>query len=523
MRILYLDIDTLRADHLGCYGYHRNTSPNIDRIAQEGLRLNNYHCSDAPCLPSRTALVTGRFGIHTGVVGHGGTTADIRREGAERGFKSRLERESLPGILSTLGLKTVTISPFAARHGAWHFYAGFDEMHNTGLGGLEAVEDVTPTALEWINRHAQEDDWFLHINYWDPHTPYRAPVEFGNPFQDDPIPEWLTDKVLMEHRRLVGPHKPGNVSGFFNEPGTLDSFLPHGTIKTPAEITNMQDLKQLFDGYDCGIRRADAHAGKLFEALEKQGVMDDLIIIISSDHGENMGELGIYAEHGTADYATTRIPMIIRWPGETTGRVEDGLHYNLDLAPTLADMLGVDPPPIWDGRSFAPAIREGRECGRPYLVLSQCAHVCQRSVRFDRWLYIRTYHDGFNLFPDEMLFDINADPHEQVNVARERPEVCKDAVYLLNDWHDDMMKTMDSPTDPLWTVIREGGPLHAKGRLKDYCEFLKGTDRAYAIQELERKHPGEFGATLHPSGYAARATAKTLEKRFRGTPNQGEE
>ena len=81
MRILFLDLDTLRPDHLGCYGYHRNTSPNIDRIAAEGTRFTNYFCSDAPCLPSRAALMTGRHGIHTGVVGHGGTTADMRIEG----------------------------------------------------------------------------------------------------------------------------------------------------------------------------------------------------------------------------------------------------------------------------------------------------------------------------------------------------------------------------------------------------------------------------------------------------------
>ena len=68
MRILYIDIDTLRPDHLGCYGYHRNTSPNIDRLAASGLRFTNVHASDTPCLPSRTALLTGRFGIHNGVV-----------------------------------------------------------------------------------------------------------------------------------------------------------------------------------------------------------------------------------------------------------------------------------------------------------------------------------------------------------------------------------------------------------------------------------------------------------------------
>lgn len=514
MRILYLDIDTLRPDHLGCYGYHRNTSPNIDRIAAEGVRFTNYFCSDAPCLPSRTALMTGRFGIHTGVVGHGGTAADIDTEGAERTFKSRLERESLPGFLNTHGLKTVSISPFAERHGAWWFYAGFNEMHNTGLSGLETADDITPVALDWISRHAKEEDWFLHINYWDPHTPYRVPVEFGNPFKNDPVPAWITEEVLAEHRKLVGPHKPGNVNGFSNELDMLSRFLPEGTIKTPGEIVNMQDLRQLFDGYDCGIRYADAHVGMLFDEFEKQGVMDDLVIIISSDHGENMGEFGIYAEHGTADCATTNIPMIIRWPGKKAGCVEDGFQYNLDLAPTLADMLGLDPVPIWDGRSFAPAIREGKACGRDYLVVSQCAHVCQRSVRFDRWLYMRTYHDGFNLFPNEMLFDIDADPHQTMDLAGERSEVCRDAAYLLNEWHDEMMKTMDSATDPLRTVIREGGPLHAKGQLKSYCDFLKGSDRSYAIEELRSRHPLEFGETLNSLDYAEEATMEAYRKKL---------
>ena len=79
MRVLYIDIDTLRADHLGCYGYHRKTSPNIDRLAQQSVRFECCYASDVPCLPSRTALVTGRFGTHNGVVGHGGTAAAHRR------------------------------------------------------------------------------------------------------------------------------------------------------------------------------------------------------------------------------------------------------------------------------------------------------------------------------------------------------------------------------------------------------------------------------------------------------------
>ena len=116
MRVLYMDLDTTRSDHLGCYGYHRNTSPTIDRIASEGVVFENCYCSDAPCLPSRTALMSGQFGIHTGVVGHGGTAADRRIVGSRRGFKDyHLEQEALPHIFRRQGMRTVLFSPFGER------------------------------------------------------------------------------------------------------------------------------------------------------------------------------------------------------------------------------------------------------------------------------------------------------------------------------------------------------------------------------------------------------------------------
>jgi choline-sulfatase len=176
-----------------------------------------------------------------------------------------------------------------------------------------------------------------------------------------------------------------------------------------------------------------------------------------------MGELGIYSEHGTADQGTCHIPMIIRWPNGLKGTVDEGLHYHLDLAPTLADLLGAAKPESWDGASFANSITEGAPTGREYLVVSQCAHVCQRSVRFEDWLYIRTYHDGHHGFPKEMLFNLKQDPYEQHNAAEERRDICMNAVYLLNEWHDEMMSTMKEDIDPLWTVMKEGGPYHARG------------------------------------------------------------
>jgi len=485
MRVLFLDLDSLSPDHMGCYGYHRDTTPNVDRIAAEGVRFDNYYTSDAPCAPSRAALMSGRFGIHNGIVGHGGTAADFRREGAERKFSDTLSRESLPAFLRSAGLRTVLFSPFGERHAQWTFYAGFSEIHNSGKRGMESAEEVTPGVLDWIERQAASDDWFLYVNYWDPHTPYRAPAEFGNPFEQDPLPDWFTEEVLERHLQKIGPHSPREINMYNSE--TNPAYPRH-----IGEIRNMNDLRRMIDGYDTGIRYMDEQIGQLFEALERKGVMDDLVIVITADHGENMGQLGIYGEHGTADQGTCHIPMIVRWPGVTTPHVDRGLHYHLDLLPTLADLLQMPSCASWDGRSYAPSVVSRIDTGRDFLVLSQCAHVCQRSVRFENWMYMRTYHDGYHLFPDEMLYDLKSDPFEQRDVACEHLPELQQAVYYLNQWHDQMMKTMPFDTDPLWTVMKEGGPYHARGHLKAYIRQLEQTGRSYAVDELQRRHPSEF-------------------------------
>ncbi|MFD2672242.1 sulfatase family protein [Marinicrinis sediminis] len=485
MRVLMLDLDSLSVDHMSCYGYHRQTTPNIDRIAKEGVKFDNYYTSDAPCAPSRAALMSGRFGIHNGVVGHGGTAADMRREGIERDFQDTLAKESLPAFLRTNGLKTVLFSPFAERHAQWTFYAGFSEIHNSGNCGMESAEEVTPNVLNWIDRNAQQDDWFMYVNYWDPHTPYRAPESFGNPFQDEPLPDWLTEDVLEKHRQKTGPHSARDINMYNNKTNPL---YP----RQPGELPDMDGLRQMIDGYDCGIRYMDGHIGELFAALERQGVMDDLVIIITADHGENQGQLGIYGEHGTADQGTCRIPMIFRWPGVTQPHLNQGLHYHLDLLPTLAELLDKPACASWDGQSYASALSGEKESGRDYVVVSQCAHVCQRSVRFEDWIYIRSYHDGYHLFPKEMLFNLREDPYEQHNIAEAHQQVCKDAVYRLQEWHDDMMSTMPYDTDPLWTVMKEGGPFHAKGHLKAYTEWLEQSERSEAAAELRQRYPAEF-------------------------------
>ncbi|MBC2607074.1 sulfatase-like hydrolase/transferase [Pelagicoccus albus] len=496
MRILYIDIDSLRPDHLGCYGYHRDTSPNIDSIARESMIFTGCYTPDAPCMPSRTAFYSGRFGIQTGVVGHGGTGADPKPQGVSRSFDDQFGAYGLGRQLQNLGFHTAMISPFGQRHSAHWFYAGFNEIHNTGLGGMESAEQVLPVIKEWLLKNQEQDNWFLHINLWDPHTPYRVPEHFGNPFEKTPLPDWLQDPSALErHQKMVGPHSALDV-GMYN--GEEDPNHP----RQPGSLTCESQLRRLIDGYDTGVLYADDAVGQIIQNLKDAGLYEETAIIVSSDHGENLGELGIYAEHGTADEITCKVPMIIKWPGGHTG-INSKLHYNLDLAPTLMDLLGGETQEIWDGQSFAAAIVSGdSNSGREEVALSQCAHVAQRSIRWADWLYLRTYHDGFHLFPQEMLFNLKEDPYEQNDLAATSPEICKEGAWRLMRWHDAQMQKMaefaSDSVDPLWTVVREGGPFHArpispghpgsKEALRAYFDRLENTGRSEGAAKLRERH-----------------------------------
>ncbi|MXW58981.1 MAG: sulfatase [Acidimicrobiia bacterium] len=484
MRILYIDIDTLRADHLGCAGYHRNTTPNIDALAADGVRFSNVYASDVPCLPSRTALITGMFGIRNGVANHGGMAADLRPQGAERSFFSAIAANSWASRFYWSGYHTASISSFPFRHSATWWNSGFMESMNLmrGFGG-ERADQVLPGALRWLNDNAGAEDWFLHVHLWDPHTPYNAPADYGNPFEDSPAPEWHTEEVRARNWPLAGPHSAQEPWGF-----KPDEWGPPPP-RQPWNLSTMDEVKQTFDGYDTGIRYADDAVGTLVNQLADHGVLDETAILVSSDHGEAFGELGVYADHQAADEATCHIPSVLRWPG-IEPQVHEGLLYHLDVGATIVDLAGIDIPFLWDGVSVADDIRTGDHGGRESLVVSQGAWSVQRGVRWGDHLYLRTWHDGYHAaWNEEMLFDIASDPHETDDLAGQAPSVLAEGRDMLQSWTDDQMTRSYSPVDPLKIVLAEGGPFHCKGHLPDYLERLEATGRSEAAAVLRQRHP----------------------------------
>ncbi|NND75685.1 MAG: sulfatase [Ilumatobacter sp.] len=487
MRFLYIDIDTLRADHLGCSGYHRNTSPNIDALAADGVRFDNVYASDVPCLPSRTALATGMFGIRNGVVNHGGVAADLRAEGPERQFVGRVARDAWASQFSRAGWHTASISSFPFRHSATWWNHGVMEAMNLmrGMGG-ERADEVLPGALDWLDRRGRADQWFLHLHLWDPHTPYNTPDDYGNPFADDPVPAWHTEEVRQRNWDLAGPHSAQEPWGY--TPDEWGAPPP----RHPWNANSMDAVKGIFDGYDVGIRYADDAVGAVLDKLDALGVLDDTAILVSSDHGEAFGELGVYADHQAADEATCHIPAILRWPG-VAARSYAGLHYHLDIAATVVELAGIEvPTPWWSGRSIASALRDGSEAGRDALFLSQGAWSCQRGVRWGDHLSLRTMHDGFHAhWNDDMLFDVVSDPHETTDLAPVRDDLVTEAATLLDTWIAAQVdQALGGPEagDPMDVVLAEGGPYHTRGHLPAYLDRLRATGRGHWADVLVERH-----------------------------------
>ncbi|MBD3420235.1 MAG: sulfatase-like hydrolase/transferase [Chitinivibrionales bacterium] len=478
MKILFIDIDTLRPDHLGCYGYHRNTSPSIDRIAADAIRFDQCYVPDAPCLPSRAALHFGRFGIHTGAINHAGRYADPHIDNQQRGFQTNPNRRQLTHCIQKAGYHTSTVSSFAGRHSAWWFLARFNDVFDCGRCGGELSSEVLDQALEYMDKYRNEENWYLHFNIWDPHTPYRVPEGYGNPFENDSIAGWVSQEMIDKHQNSYGPHSANAV-----QHNPTAEPLP----REVSQIRNLADYKKWIDGYDVGIRHADDAIGRLLARLDEWGIYEQTAIVVTSDHGENQGELNVYGDHQNADLITNRVPMLVKWPG-IPPRIDDRLHYQFDITATMLRQLGCPIPEKWDAGPIADSLAETSTTGRDYLVVSQAAWSCQRAVIFDEYILIKTYADGLKEYPELMLFHRFDDPHELHDLAGAKPDTVRRGLQLLQQWIDEQMDIADVKEDPMLKVIQEGGPSHTRYRYQLLVDYYLSIDREDIAQKMIAKY-----------------------------------
>lgn len=449
MRIILFDIDCLRPDHLGCYGYPRPTSPTIDALAREGVRFTRYFCADSPCLPSRAGWASGRFGIRNGIVSNFGAGAQFRIR-LRPYVGPHPDSQMLMRHLRANGYEPISFSNFADRHNAFWFTCGWSEYHTPNLkGGAETAQEVNDVVLRWLGQNARRENYVLHINYWDVHRCYKMDASWADRFKGYPVSqEWPDEEAIRVHQALGGP--------FTAQRQFKDNTSPYPLM--PGAVRSRRDFEHMVTGYDAAIAYADHHVQVVLDELDRQGVLQDAVIVVTADHGDAFGEHGIYSDHVCADECIHRIPLIIRWPGRTPGdKTSDALLYNVDLAATLCDLLGLSIPAEWDGASFKEQVEGEPGGGREYLVWDHGLYTVQRAVRTRTHLMIRTYdHYGYGFAPVE-LYDINRDPYQTKDLAGQMPELVSDCDHRMLEWTQSQLARDGWRPDPLMAVLEERG------------------------------------------------------------------
>ncbi len=426
MKILVLVIDTLRADHLGCYGYAKNTSPNIDKFSKESTVFKNDIAADVPTQPSFTSFMTGMRGIVNGVVSH---------------HPSEQVPDSVPliqGLLSPT-MKTVGVSTLYGMKK--YFSRGFHYYFNPVAGNPERLqqvhaEEINPYVIEWLKQH-HDEDFYMFVHYWDPHVVYEPPERYRGMFYSG-----------------GDPKDPGNHS--LDALKSSPIWAMHGPwIEEVAPgVTDVDYITSLYDGE---IRRVDDAFQELVDELKDLKIYDETLFVVTADHGESMNDHGVYFDHATVYQEIIRVPLIIRYPGVFPAKVVGGLVQNIDVTSTILDLAKVRHP-AYEGINLL-SVAKGEAEPRKEAFSDQALWSIKRTMIRDEgkhvYKLIVTLDEGFWPVPDRELYDLSSDPNELNNLTGSEEELLNDMELRLRRWEDSMLK---GRVDPIRKIFELGLP-----------------------------------------------------------------
>jgi len=390
--ILVIAVDSLRADHLGSYGYRRLTSPHIDRLAAQGSLFEQYWSPHIPTTPGYASMLTGKDCFGTGIVG-------LRQSEFAPGCKTMAE------ILGEAGYSTscVGFTGNAASRGFERYldYKAWGSLAEAPLRKAEALNEVAQPELD---RLIDEDKpWFVLLRHMDPHAPYLPPSPYDRLFYWGD--ECDTAKSSMAPVMSFAPF-----ADFFS------SWMPPGVT----------DADFIMASYDGAIAYMDACIGRILHQLEARGVAERTIVVLTADHGESLFEHDCYFDHHGLYDCVLHVPLIVRYPGRVPsgGRLNE-LAQHADLLPTLLELAGLRDaiPRDVTGRSLLRLIQGATGRRDPELYLTEATWMRKHGWRTPRWKLIVALEPDFHFKPPVELYDLRADPAEEVNLAHTHPEV----------------------------------------------------------------------------------------------------
>ncbi len=385
--IIYL-IDTLRADHLSCYGYHRQTSPNIDALAAEGFLFQQVSAHSPWTKPTTATLLTGLHPREHGATDWG----DILPN----------EVETVAEILVGRGYETRAFVTNNFASGLFGITQGFQQ--ESLLPEMPAAE-VTERVAAWLGDRTGQAPFFLYVHTLDPHSPYEPPERFNR---------WSQRRVPIETQHLE------------DESARLAPDPGSGKPSRPSAVNDAIDL------YDGEILANDEAFGKLIQALKLQGEYDNSVIIVVSDHGEEFFEHYGFGHCRTLYPEVLGVPWVMKLPQQMgAGTVVKGEWQQLDVVPSALAALGVSPTANMEGLVFNPetpqaprsrAISLHAEVGPDNGLLEHKELLRMEGVRRDSWLYLRHRAQTHPASEPEELFELGADPTAASNLVLQRSD-----------------------------------------------------------------------------------------------------
>lgn len=420
--VLLISLCSVRADHLGCYGYGRKTSPALDKLAGEATVFERAVAQWPKTVPSFVSM-------HTGLYPH--TTGVMR---VTPGHRLDDSYSTLAEILGAAGYRTAAYVSSPPLNKTLNLNQGFGEYYETYRrpGGFE---QTGRGASGWLKVHGEEP-FFLWVHFNNAHVPYRPPGDLHGKFVDDAHYD-SSRRVRINSKSdglSVEPEHPfaRQISRADLGGVVADFALRHEAGSRPTE------LDYYVAEYDAAILGADRLIGELLATVEELGLGDRTAVVLVGDHGESLGEHDYYFEHGRLPYeACQRVPLMIRAPGLVPAghRVADPVAL-IDVAPTVLELAGMAAPENIEGRSLLPVVRGEAERGDVFFCAGYHLDFLT-GVRRDRWKLVRVSNplDRQIMTGNEYeLYDVIADPMEENNVYDSRGDVADPMKRRLEEW-----------------------------------------------------------------------------------------
>lgn len=412
--LLLVSLDTLRADRLGCYGYARDTSPNLDRLAEQGLRFEQAIAQAPWTTPSHMSLMTGLYPSTHGVTTRP-TVTPVRRLGAGV--------PTLAALLRQRGYQTRAYTGGGTMGGSFGFDQGFDVYHDGPIKLTGQARDEVRGLLQGL----ASAPFFLYLHTFEVHAPYTRTRYVADRLTPAARADWPArfdlEWLPRPGRRAFSQDAPfqGPAGRLTPEARARRLALKDEGIPAFLGRHGLWNARAASDLYDGGVREADGFLGELLLELQRLGLDQRTVVAVTSDHGEEFGEHdpGRFwdAHCSTLFDELLRVPLLIRLPQGPKGVVREQVQL-VDVAPTLLEALGAQAPATMQGRSLLPLARGELRGGALAFAESTCEGPEAVAVRRPDYKLIAELDPPRRL----QLFQLARDPGERVDRSAQEPE-----------------------------------------------------------------------------------------------------